>query len=387
MERQCPTPQSLLLALFMGLSALCLRASSDTTRTDTVTAVVVYGDDLLLEADEALSDDRLDHLLDSLCTLDPAPEDLIRDLRLFKRIRSMDTDQMVVLIDSLFELDTVPYPLINEINLYASNMPTQMAVDQASLLPWSNTNIEPGQEVYGAWNTTNPNAYGPELTEKDTVVLVQLTNGPCGFSMPVPPVVTSRFGWRDGRPHNGIDLDLEVGDQVRSAFPGVVRFAGTFGGFGRLVVVRHYNGLETYYAHLHRLKVKSGDVIEAGETVGLGGNSGHSTGSHLHFEVRFKGVPIDPSHVIAFTEGELLCDTLVLKKTRWSFAAYPMGTQFHTVGKGEHLYAIAEHYGTSINALCDLNGITRKTRLRVGQRLMVSAPVQNDLAQNAKAPR
>jgi len=174
---------------------------------------------------------------------------------------------------------------------------------------------------------------------------------------------------------------------VRSAFPGVVRFAGTFGGFGRLVVVRHYNGLETYYAHLHRLKVKSGDVVEAGETVGLGGSSGHSTGSHLHFEVRFKGVPIDPSHVIAFTEGELLCDTLVLKKTRWSFAAYPMGTQFHTVGKGEHLYAIAEHYGTSINALCDLNGITRKTRLRVGQRLMVSAPVQNDLAQNAKAPR
>lgn len=387
MERNRLNPQSLLLTLFMGAASLYVQGTTDTTRTDTVSAVVVYGDELLLEAEEALSDDRLDHLLDSLCTLDPAPEDLIGDLRLFKRIRGMDIDQMVVLIDSLFQLDTVPYALINEINLYASNMPSQSAVDLASLLPWSNTNVEPGQEVYGAWNTTNPNAYGPELSQKDTVVLVQLTNGPCGFSMPVPPVVTSRFGWRDGRPHNGVDLDLEVGDPVRSAFPGVVRFAGTFGGFGRLVVVRHYNGLETYYAHLHRLKVNSGDVLEAGEAVGLGGSSGHSTGSHLHFEVRFKGVPIDPSHMIAFMEGELLCDTLVLKKTRWSFAAYPMGTQFHTVGKGEHLYAIAEHYGTSINALCELNGITRKARLRVGQRLMVSAPEQNDLAQTAKPPR
>lgn len=387
MERNRLNPQSLLLSLFMGAASLYVQGTTDTTRTDTVSAVVVYGDELLLEAEEALSDDRLDHLLDSLCTLDPAPEDLIGDLRLFKRIRGMDIDQMVVLIDSLFQLDTVPYALINEINLYASNMPSQSAVDLASLLPWSNTNVEPGQEVYGAWNTTNPNAYGPELSQKDTVVLVQLTNGPCGFSMPVPPVVTSRFGWRDGRPHNGVDLDLEVGDPVRSAFPGVVRFAGTFGGFGRLVVVRHYNGLETYYAHLHRLKVNSGDVLEAGEAVGLGGSSGHSTGSHLHFEVRFKGVPIDPSHMIAFMEGELLCDTLVLKKTRWSFAAYPMGTQFHTVGKGEHLYAIAEHYGTSINALCELNGITRKARLRVGQRLMVSAPEQNDLAQTAKPPR
>lgn len=387
MERNRLNPQSLLLSLFMGAASLYVQGTTDTTRTDTVSAVVVYGDELLLEAEEALSDDRLDHLLDSLCTLDPAPEDLIGDLRLFKRIRGMDIDQMVVLIDSLFQLDTVPYALINEINLYASNMPSQSAVDLASLLPWSNTNVEPGQEVYGAWNTTNPNAYGPELSQKDTVVLVQLTNGPCGFSMPVPPVVTSRFGWRDGRPHNGVDLDLEVGDPVRSAFPGVVRFAGTFGGFGRLVVVRHYNGLETYYAHLQRLKVKSGDVLEAGEAVGLGGSSGHSTGSHLHFEVRFKGVPIDPSHMIAFMEGELLCDTLVLKKTRWSFAAYPMGTQFHTVGKGEHLYAIAEHYGTSINALCELNGITRKARLRVGQRLMVSAPEQNDLAQTAKPPR
>jgi murein DD-endopeptidase MepM/ murein hydrolase activator NlpD len=369
------------------LLAICpLRAdagvSSDTTRTDTVAALVVYGDEKLLDANEALSDERLDVLLDSLCTLDPAPGDLIRDLRLFKRIRSMDTDQMVVLIDSLFELDTVPYALINEINLYASNMPSQAAVDQALVLPWSSSNVAPGEELYGAWVSTQPNAYGPELSAKDTVVLVKLRDGECGFRMPVPPVMTSRFGWRDGRPHNGVDLDLVVGDPVRSSFPGVVRFAGTSGGFGRLVVVRHYNGLETYYAHLHRLKVRSGDVVDAGTVVGLGGSSGHSTGSHLHFEVRFKGIPVDPAHLISFGEGELRCDTLVLKKTRWSYAAYPMGTRFHTVGKGEHLYGIAERYGIPLDALCELNGITRRTRLRVGQRLMVNAdPRRTELAE------
>jgi murein DD-endopeptidase MepM/ murein hydrolase activator NlpD len=341
----------------------------------------------LLAEDEAMSDERLDQVLDSLCTLDPAPEDLIRDLRLFQRIRAMDLDAMVLLIDSLFELDTVPYALINEINLYANNMPSQSAVDEARLLAWSTTNVEPGGELYGAWNATNPNAYGAELSARDTVLLIKLTDGPCGFRMPVPPVVTSRFGWRDGRPHNGVDLDLQVWDPVHSAFPGVVRFSGTFGGFGRLVVVRHYNGLETYYAHLHRLKVKSGDVVDAGEVIGLGGNSGHSTGSHLHFEVRFKGMPVDPSHLIAFNEGELLCDTLVLNRTRGSFAAYPKGTRFHTVEKGEHLYAIADRYGIPIESLCEINGITKRTRLRIGQRLMVSTPARrNDLADLRSTP-
>ncbi len=374
-----------LPALFPWALAQAAAGGADTTRTDTVSALVVYGDEKLLEADEALSDERLADLLDSLCAMDPAPADLIRDLRLFQRIRSMDTDQMVLLIDSLFELDTVPYALINEINLYAMNMPTQASVDAAGVLAWSRTNLEPGNELYGTWNTTNPNAYGPDLSAKDTLVLVKLTEGICGFHMPVPPVLTSRFGWRDGRPHNGVDLDLQVGDPVRSAFPGVVRFAGTFGGFGRLVVVRHYNGLETYYAHLHRLKVKSGDVVDAGSLVGLGGSSGHSTGSHLHFEVRFKGVPIDPGHLIALNDGELLCDTLVLKRTRWSFAAYPLGTRFHTVGKGEHLYGIAERYGIPLEALCELNGISRRTRLRVGQRIMVNAPARrNDLADGGR---
>ena len=359
-----------IIAVFTVFSGIL---GAQPTPIEEVSAVVVYGDEKLIEEEEALTDDRLATLLDSLCTLDPAPQDLIRDLRLYQRIRRMDQGEMVLLIDSLFELDTVPYALVNEINLYVDQQPSLAEVDLSSLLAWSERVRQPGNEIYGEWNTVNPNAYGPELSANDTVLQLQLTdlNAYCGFSMPVPPVITSRFGWRKGRAHNGVDLDLEVWDTVCSAFPGVVRFAAPFGGFGRLVVVRHYNGLETFYAHLHRIKVKEGDEVDAGQLVGLGGSSGHSTGSHLHFETRFKGIPIDPAHIIDLVNGELLCDTLVLKRTRSSFAAYPKGTRFHTVVKGEHLSTIANEYGVPLDILCTLNGLAPVCRLRVGQKLMV----------------
>ncbi len=364
--------------LVLGIHAHPARAQ--VSEADVVSAVVIYGDDKLVDQQEALTDERLSLLLDSLCTLDPAPQDLIRDLRMFQRIRRMDEGQMVAMIDSLFELDTIPYALVNEINLYVDQLPSRADVERSSLLDWSEADVEPGADVYGAWNTSNPNVLASGTEGADTLLQMRLTDASlgCGFCIPVPPVVTSRFGWREGRNHNGVDLDLEVWDTVRAAFPGVVRFANTFGGFGRLVVVRHYNGLETFYAHLHRIKVKPGDEVDAGQLVGLGGSSGHSTGSHLHFETRFRGIPIDPAHLIDLITGQLLCDTLVLKRTRSSYAAYPKGTRFHTVGKGEHLSAIATEYGIPIDALCELNGISRRTRLRVGQRLMVLPPTGTD---------
>ncbi|MBK9761197.1 MAG: peptidoglycan DD-metalloendopeptidase family protein [Flavobacteriales bacterium] len=246
---------------------------------------------------------------------------------------------------------------------------------------------QPGNEIYGEWNTVNPNAYGPELSAKDTVLQLQLTdlNAYCGFSMPVPPVVTSRFGWRKGRAHNGVDLDLEVWDTVCSAFPGVVRFAAPFGGFGRLVVVRHYNGFETFYAHLHRITVKEGDEVDEGQLVGLGGSSGHSTGRHLHFETRFKGIPIDPAHIIDLVNGELLCDTLVLKRTRSSFAAYPKGTRFHTVVKGEHLSTIANEYGVPLDILCTLNGLCSGLPLTSGPKVDGSSDRPNRTIRSGSA--
>lgn len=103
----------------------------------------------------------------------------------------------------------------------------------------------------------------------------------------------------------------------------MVRFAKRFGGFGNVVIIRHYNGLETVYAHLWKIKVKPGDIVTAGQVIGLGGSTGHSTGRHLHFEVRFKGVPINPKYLISLQDQKLLCSELTIKKSKWGIAAFP----------------------------------------------------------------
>jgi murein DD-endopeptidase MepM/ murein hydrolase activator NlpD len=184
-------------------------------------------------------------------------------------------------------------------------------------------------------------------------------------------VVTSHFGWRYGRNHNGIDIDLEVWDPVHSAFPGVVRVARFYKGFGRVVVVRHYNGLETTYAHLHRFKVKPGDIVEAGDVVGLGGSSGQSTGSHLHFEVRFQGVPIRPSQLIDFKNHVLRSPMVKLKKEGAFLAVVPDNNEIYLVKAGDNLYKIAKTYGCSVDELCTLNNIQAKAQLKTGQKLIV----------------
>lgn len=376
--------RTLWLAATMGLAVL---ANAQYSGPEVVEALVVYGDEKLIEDEEALTDERLGLLLDSLCTLEPAPEDLIRDLRLFQRIRAMDEDQMVLLIDSLFELDVVPYALINEINLYADQLPSQYDVDHATLIAWDTDPHVEDSPLYGAWDSSNPNAYHTLPFDGDTLVQLQLVDPAtdCGYHVPVPPILTSDFGWREGRNHNGVDLDLEVWDTVRTAFPGVVRFAATYGGYGRLVVVRHFNGLETFYAHLHRFKVTVGEEVDAGQLIGLGGSSGHSSGSHLHFEARYRGVPIDPGHMIDLQTGNLLCGSLVLKRNRSSYLAYPKGTKFHTVAKGEHLTAIAAAYEVPLDAICYLNGLSQRSRLRVGQRLLVlPQDVAEQFAENAR---
>ena len=346
---------------------------------DTVKAVVSYGDNYLFRSPQERSDAFYQHLIDSLSALVPLPIEKINDIRFYQNIQRRSTAEMSELIDSLFDLDTVPYALINEINLYVSTAPEKVNMPFNYVFVPTDTFPYPAHSFYKVWNTRNPNPYPRSLSEEDTLKLLLLRDAEwfCDFAQPLHQEVkvTSRFGYREGRNHNGIDLDLQVWDSVFAIFPGVVRYARFHDGYGRLVIIRHHNGLETYYAHLHRLNVESGQEVEAGQLIGRGGSSGNSTGSHLHLEVRFKGIPLNPAHLIAFQDSttHLLGDTLVLRKYRHSFVAFQKGTKFHTVVRGDHLYKIAKRYGTTVTALREINGYTRETRLRLGQQVRVSS--------------
>jgi murein DD-endopeptidase MepM/ murein hydrolase activator NlpD len=340
---------------------------------DTARAMVVYNLNELELSPDGHSEGFL-NLVDSVLAEGHLNEDMKHLIDVVGSIHKLKEDEIILLIDSLFSLEEIPYALINEINYRVSQEDFHnVADDNIYRIPKDTTGF-PANYFYQTWNTTRTNPYGNALTAGDTTFTLLLadTQGELGkYTHPVDNIVTSRFGWRNGRNHNGFDLDLEVWDSVATAFSGKVRFAGWAGGFGRLVIVRHHNGLETYYAHLHRLKVAAGDLVDSGDVIGLGGSSGHSTGSHLHFEMRFKGVPLDPGQMIDFKAQALHNDTIVLKKTRWSYAVFPKGTQYHVVGKGDYLHRIASTYGISIDAICDLNGILRNDYLRLGQRIRV----------------
>ena len=189
---------------------------------------------------------------------------------------------------------------------------------------------------------------------------------------PYNGIVTSTFGWRDSTQHKGIDIALRKGDRVSVAFDGMVRIAKRCGGFGNVVIVRHYNGLETVYAHLSKVKVKPGQVVIAGQIIGLGGSTGHSTGAHLHFEVRLKGVPINPNYLISFSEQKLLANEVTIKKTRWGLAAYPTNMKVYKVKKGDTLFNIAKHFATTTTAIKQINGLPYKTRLKEGQLVTIA---------------
>jgi murein DD-endopeptidase MepM/ murein hydrolase activator NlpD len=121
-------------------------------------------------------------------------------------------------------------------------------------------------------------------------------SGPVSFLRPVRAPMGDRFGLRWGRMHTGIDFPAPVGATVGAAGRGTVKFAGwNSGGYGYLVVISHRLGFETWYAHLSRIYVSSGQAVAGGSRIAGVGSTGHSTGPHLHFEVRLNGTPIDPS--------------------------------------------------------------------------------------------
>ncbi|KAA3650846.1 MAG: LysM peptidoglycan-binding domain-containing protein [Bacteroidetes bacterium] len=289
-------------------------------------------------------------------------------------LTNLSGGQIIGLIDSLLDLEAVPTDLVKEINDYAESKLLKHDF-YISLTGFYDNSMYPSNSMYKKWDTYNLYPYEEALRSKDDEInlILQDTLNFCNFVPPIKGLITSNFGYRDGRNHNGMDIDLQVWDPVKSSFDGMVRISRMHPGYGRVVVIRHYNGLETLYAHLHRLKVKPGDIVEAGQVIGLGGSSGRSTGSHLHFEVRFKGKPINPRSLIDFNNNKLVSDSLKLIKNKWSYTAVPLGIEYHTVKPGEHLFGIARKYGTSISHLCELNGIRRNKPLRVGQKLRIGA--------------
>lgn len=214
---------------------------------------------------------------------------------------------------------------------------------------------------------------------KDTIYLCVQDENSDKFVMPFDGVVTSRFGWRRGRPHNGIDIDLVTGDTVRSAWSGRVRYAKyNAGGFGNLVIIRHDNGLETFYAHLSQLSVVPNQVISAGDPIGLGGNTGHSFGSHLHFEIRFYDIPINPEKIIDFKAKDILDENLVVTRSLFkgsssssSYTYSTAGAKYYKIRSGDTLGAIARRNKTTVSRLCQLNGIRPSSVLQIGKRVRI----------------
>ena len=204
-----------------------------------------------------------------------------------------------------------------------------------------------------------------------------------GFCVPRKDQVTSGFKFRRRRPHTGVDIALDRGDPVYAAFDGVVRFASGYktGGYGNLVIIRHSNGLETYYGHLSRMNVTAGEPVRAGDLIGLGGTTGRSTGPHLHFETRYKGRAFDPERIFDFKKGTLRDSTFTLKKDYFSIYSHYGQTdaqskaasqaQYYIVRKGDTLGRIASKHGTTVAKICKMNGISAKKPIRVGQRLRV----------------
>ncbi|TND09632.1 MAG: M24/M37 family peptidase [Bacteroidetes bacterium] len=283
-------------------------------------------------------------------------------------ISEMSEPELILLIDSLFNEENIPKPLIEKIQVQAEFIRSLQPKNKFD----EGFSLYPANRFYGVWDTRHIFPYSDSLYKADTTVVLDLSEMVSGaFVFPFEGPVTSKFGWRDSAMHRGIDIDLARGDTVKSAFDGMVRFAGKQGGYGNVIIVRHYNGLETVYAHLWKIKVRPGDIVLGGQTLGLGGTTGHSTGTHLHFEMRFRGVAINPMYFIDAKTNRLLAGHFELKRTRNGYAAYPYEEEYYTVVKGDRIEEIARRYGITVRRLWALNEMQGRYRLKSGERLRV----------------
>lgn len=276
--------------------------------------------------------------------------------------------------------------------------------------------INYASKIYGDnWTNSAVNSY--KNMPKPEELVIDLRD----FSMPIKSkVVTSKFGYRARfhRNHYGLDIDGFTGDTIYAAFAGKVRIRKyNAGGFGYYIVIRHNNGLETLYGHLSKQLVNENQEVKSGQPIGLCGNTGRSYGSHLHFETRVLGEPINPALMFDIPAQDVVSDTYTYRSpnsrsrattnnvvamhesarnqaqvaakvtennselaentenadnAREKTVAAKRKARTHKVMKGESLYSIARQYNLTVKQLCKLNNITSKTRLMPGKVLSVN---------------
>lgn len=252
--------------------------------------------------------------------------------------------------------------------------------------------MNPSADLYEDWN----NVYAHRETALPDTFRIDLR----GFCMPTSSrIVTSNFGARWGRQHKGLDIKVYVGDTIRAAFSGKIRIVNYEPkGYGKYVVIRHHNGLETIYGHMSKHLVVENQDVKAGEPIGLGGNTGRSTGSHLHFETRLCGVALNPALMFDFHNQDVTGDFYNFRRSRYaaesaqatrlrgagvtrtngddddsdmavasSRSSYTPTARYHKVKKGETLQSIARKCHTTVAALCKINRIGKTKRLMPGQ--------------------
>lgn len=230
-------------------------------------------------------------------------------------------------------------------------------------------------EYYSSWDSKKINIYDFNPKEFKDTVQIKLFDPFFGtdWKMPLDEThITSEFGFRRYRWHHGTDLKLNVGDPVYSAFDGIVRIRSyDRTGYGYYVVVRHKNGLETLYGHLSKFRVEIGQEVKAGELIGLGGNTGRSTGPHLHFEIRYQGLSINPTEVFDFNSRSIKGQYYDVTSSSFDHVVKTQEAVYHKIRSGETLSAIARRYGVRVSTLTRLNGISSNSILKVGRRLRV----------------
>jgi murein DD-endopeptidase MepM/ murein hydrolase activator NlpD len=228
----------------------------------------------------------------------------------------------------------------------------------------------PAAELYHhSWTSQRINPYGVKIDSIPDSTLIDVRD----FVYPtVSNRITSNFGMRRYRWHYGTDIGLTVGDTIFSTFGGCVRIIDYEPkGYGRYVVVRHDNGLETVYAHLSRVLCHLDEEVEAGQPIALGGNTGRSTGPHLHYEIRYLGNAFNSVKLIDYenrcARGETYLITLDDTYSHNAALKELAKAKYHKVRKGDTLSGIARRYGTTVSKLCKLNHISPKKILRIGQ--------------------